>query len=344
MRAPFPWFGGKSRAASLIWSRLGEVGNYVEPFAGSLAVLLGRPTEPRVETINDLDANVANFWRAVQAAPDEVARWADWPVSEPDLHARHQWLVDQLPAHRTRLLADPAYFDAQVAGWWVWGLSQWIGAGWCAERPSAAGRASDKGVHHKLPNVDARGGKGTVKRILPAVGHGGKGIHAQARRCALTEWFEALRDRLRRVRVCCGDWTRVMGASVIYGHGMSGIVLDPPYSGDLRDRGIYNEDGRDVSAVVREWALQHGGDPRLRIVLCGYEGEHQMPPNWECVPWKAAGGYGSLRKQGTNDNARRERLWFSPACLGPSAPQPVLPGLQPSGSTSGEQDARCNDL
>ena len=29
LRAPFPWFGGKSRAAELIWSRLGEVSNYV---------------------------------------------------------------------------------------------------------------------------------------------------------------------------------------------------------------------------------------------------------------------------------------------------------------------------
>jgi hypothetical protein len=47
------WFGGKSRAAELVWSRLGDIGNYVEPFAGSLAVLLARPHEPRIETIND---------------------------------------------------------------------------------------------------------------------------------------------------------------------------------------------------------------------------------------------------------------------------------------------------
>src|SRR5689334_19180994 len=43
LKAPFPWFGGKSRVASLVWERFGEVRNYVEPFAGSLAVLLGRP-------------------------------------------------------------------------------------------------------------------------------------------------------------------------------------------------------------------------------------------------------------------------------------------------------------
>jgi site-specific DNA-adenine methylase len=80
MQAPFPYFGGKSRAASLIWERFGNVPNYVEPFAGSLAVLLGRPHEPGTETINDLDCYVANFWRAVQADPDAVAAAADWPT------------------------------------------------------------------------------------------------------------------------------------------------------------------------------------------------------------------------------------------------------------------------
>jgi len=127
LRAPFPWFGGKSRAASIIWERFGDVANYVEPFAGSLAVLLARPSPPRTETINDLDCHVANFWRAVQADPDAVAKWCDWPVNEADLHARHLWLVQGLPAHRERMMTEPDYFDAKIAGWWVWGLCQWIG-------------------------------------------------------------------------------------------------------------------------------------------------------------------------------------------------------------------------
>jgi len=57
LKAPFPWFGGKSRASDLIWSRFGTVVNYVEPFAGSLAVLLQRP-QPFTgsETVNDKDA------------------------------------------------------------------------------------------------------------------------------------------------------------------------------------------------------------------------------------------------------------------------------------------------
>lgn len=44
LKAPFPWFGGKARVASMVWERFGaEIGNYMEPFFGSGAVLLGRP-------------------------------------------------------------------------------------------------------------------------------------------------------------------------------------------------------------------------------------------------------------------------------------------------------------
>ena len=90
LSAPFPWFGGKRKIAALVWSRFGAVDNYVEPFFGSGAVLLGRPHPQGLETINDADGYVANFWRAIQREPDAVARWADQPVNENDLHARHE--------------------------------------------------------------------------------------------------------------------------------------------------------------------------------------------------------------------------------------------------------------
>lgn len=77
MKAPFPWFGGKSRVADLVWDRFGNVPNYVEPFAGSLAVLLNRPHAPGTETVNDLDCYLANFWRAIRFNPATTAAWAD---------------------------------------------------------------------------------------------------------------------------------------------------------------------------------------------------------------------------------------------------------------------------
>jgi REP element-mobilizing transposase RayT len=46
LKAPFPYFGSKRAVASVVWERLGDCPNYVEPFFGSGAVLLGRPHWP----------------------------------------------------------------------------------------------------------------------------------------------------------------------------------------------------------------------------------------------------------------------------------------------------------
>ena len=367
VRAPFPWFGGKSRAAHIVWERFGEVPNYVEPFAGSLAVLLGRPTPARIETVNDLDCYLSNFWRAVQADAEAVARFADWPVNETDLHARHRWLVEQID-FRERMKRDPDYFDPKVAGWWVWGICQWIGSGWCSS-PEWTGRTNagakprgintvgyrsrpdlsgERGIHRKRerdlagaanwqkrPNL-SRGGRGVhMTQQLPMLsgdsGASGRGIHASGlaqklprmdRGAASTRlasssesivsWMVALQERLRRVRVTCGDWKRVLGPSVTEHIGVTGIFLDPPYGDTGRDPSIYTHDDLLVAGVVREWAIANGGNPKLRIALCGYEGEHAMPPTWECVSWKAMGGYASAA--GNTTNAKRERIWFSPHC------------------------------
>jgi DNA adenine methylase len=299
LRAPFPWFGGKSRVARQVWERFGDVRNYVEPFAGSLALLLGRPSEPHIETVNDLDCWIANFWRAIAADPEQVAQWADWPVNEADLHARHLWLV-QRAEFRERMKTDPDYFDAKIAGWWVWGISQWIGDGWCSA------------LSRKMPNVGGRGVHGGKRPYLTNHG-GGMGVFSQR---GLSEWFQALAARLRRVRVCCGDWSRILGPAPTTCIGITGVFLDPPYAVEARTD-VYSEDSRDVAHAVREWAVEHGDNPELRIALCGYEGEHAMPAAWECLAWKANGGFANAGKNRTpgEENAGRERIWFSPGCL-----------------------------
>jgi len=145
MKAPFPWFGGKSRVAHLVWDRIGNVPNYVEPFFGSGAVLLERPWPAETESVNDLDCMVANFWRALQHEPDAVAGYADNPVNEADQHARHLWLCSA-EEFRERMKTEPEYYDAKVVGWWVWGQCIWIGAGWCARQLPHLGDAGT-GVH-----------------------------------------------------------------------------------------------------------------------------------------------------------------------------------------------------
>ena len=113
LKAPFPWMGGKSRVSDLVWDHFGDTPNYIEPFFGSGAVLLGRPHNPGIETINDLDCMVANFWRALQNDPDAVAIAADNPVNEADQHARHLWLVSQ-EEFRERMKVDPDFYDTKI--------------------------------------------------------------------------------------------------------------------------------------------------------------------------------------------------------------------------------------
>jgi hypothetical protein len=311
VKPPFPYFGGKSKVAPAVWQRFGNVPNDVEPFAGSLAVLLNRPHEPKTETVNDLDCYIANFWRALQCDPDEVARWADWPVNEADLHARHNWLLNRAE-FRQQMHHDPDYYDAKIAGWWVWGICQWIGSGWCAEdyyddngsqkRPHLGN--AGQGVHRpsqKLPHLGGRSNGG------------GQGINRNSNG-DIHAYMQSLADRLRRVRVCCGDWSRVLGDSVTHKHGLTAVFLDPPYSHDLRDNTLYGRED-DCAADVRAWAIENGNNPLLRIALCGYADEHAMPDSWECYRWKTSGGYGSQGNGAGRDNANRECIWFNPACI-----------------------------
>jgi hypothetical protein len=334
LKAPYPWFGGKASVAPLVWERFGDVRNFVDPFFGSGAILLSRPTPfEGTETVNDLDGLLANFWRAVAAAPDAVAEHADWPVNENCLHARHAWLVGRKDSLQARLEGDPDYFDAKVAGWWVWGLCLWIGSGWCS------GKGPWQVVDRKLVHLgDA--GRG-INRQLVHLGDAGQGINRQlvhlgdagqepedqgeaSTASACRDWTEnvhgtmaALSDRLRRVRVCCGDWSRVTGPTPTVKMGLTAVFLDPPYADTAsRTSNLYRQDCLSVAHKVREWAIGWGDDPRMRIAYCSY-GEAPVPEGWTRVQWKAKGGYGSQGEAAGRANAAREAIDFSPHCLPP---------------------------
>lgn len=342
MKAPFVWFGGKRRVASVVWDALGDADNYVEPFFGSGAVLLGRPHDMsdgrrRAETVNDMDGFLANFWRAITQDPESVAHHCDWPVNENDLFARHLWLVN---TGRSRLLegleSDPEFFDAQIAGWWVWGVNAWIGSGWCSgngpwvseggavvrlDRPVEAGVSK-----RKLPHLgDA--GRG-VNRQLPHLGDAGRaGFNNLDTKPRIAAYFCELADRLRDVRVCCGDWSRVVTDGALSFGSTVGVFLDPPYLGDVRTADLYSCDDHSVANLVREWAVAHGDDPRLRIVLAGYSDEHDalVPDTWRRYRYSASVAYQTARAadeddtSGNRGNRHNETLWFSPSCEEPQA-------------------------
>jgi DNA adenine methylase len=309
LKAPFPYFGGKRLIAPEVWARFGDVPNYVEPFAGSCAVPLARPDEHRredgrwpTETLNDINGWITNVWRAIAHDPDGVAHYADWPVSELDLHARGNWLFYRPGVEDwiERLRGNTEFYDVKSAAWWIWGQSCWIAGGWGREE-SKARRNADIG------------------RKRPHLGDAGRGERTP-HGAALRQYIRALSDRTRGWRVCCGDWKRILGRSVTTGHGTTAVFLDPPYGVPDRNQKCYGDyDSLSVAGDVLAWCKANGSNPLLRIALCGYDGEHKTlePVGWECLKWRAPPGYGSLRKKDKNRNGHRERIWFSPACLKP---------------------------
>jgi len=332
LAAPFPYFGGKSLACETVWAALGDPENYVEPFAGSAAMLLGRPNASKVETINDADGFVANFWRAISHDSDAVAKFTDWPTNEVDLFARHSWLVRNSTGLLESLHSDPDYYDAKIAGWWCWGACNWIGSGWCSgtgpwvhdgdklvdvrKLPHlSAGRginrqlphlSAGRGINRQLPHLSA--GQG-INRKLPHLGDAGRG-----RTDYIYEWFDALHGRMRNVRVAAGDWRRVLTESVTTRHGLTGIFLDPPYTKGAMDYGAGGM-GLGISDDVRAWCAENGGNPLLRIVLCGHAGEHDglLEHGWHLRTWAARKGY-ALTDEAVGNSAS-ETLWCSPHCI-----------------------------
>ena len=372
-KAPFPWFGGKSKAAPLVWELLGDVEHYVEPFAGSLAVLLNRPHVPNrsyhSETVNDMDGLLVNAWRAIQWHPEETAAHASWPVSENDKHARQIALVRWREVGLVdKLAGSPKWCDTEMAGWWLWGVCVQIGAfaaggPWTADDNGmivkidrkAEGRGKP-GVVRGLPRLADDGAgvnhAGTkepgVKRDFPQLSHDGKGVNRPSARepgvlsdqpdtefhpntmPELIRWFQWLSARLRHVRILNGDWARLVtnGASktlnVRMGDGHVGIFLDPPYADTAnRSKGLYGVDDLDVAHLVKAWCAKNSDDPDRRIVLAGYDGEHDnelADLGWTAHEWFATGflqgGYSSGTEAGTQQG--RERLWASPHCLDPA--------------------------
>lgn len=295
LTAPFPYFGGKRAIARDVWARLGSPRQYIEPFCGSAAMLLAAPTPAALEVVGDMNGFIANFWRAVKHQPDQVALHADYPASHIDLGARHGWLM----AQRERLgaeMQDPNWpGDAKVAGWWLWGQCSWIGSGWCDwGRIGKVPHASDAGMGvqaiGKVPH--ASDAADVYDDLLTSSGR------------AAWHWLHKLANRLERVRIFHGDWSRCLNSH--FGGDDTAVFLDPPYLGYEH---TYGGASGQAAAEARLWALEN---PSLRVALAGLLGDYDLP-GWEAVQWSR----GRLTYSGgaTTDN---ECIWYSPGCVKPS--------------------------
>jgi len=275
-------------------------------------------------------------------------------VTEVDLTARHLALVRVQTELADKLAADPEFCDLKLAGWWVWGVSAWVGGEWCSGLgPWHPGSESGPGVYRKMPMVAGNhGGKGVHKPLTgePGVSPEGlwdvDGLHREH----LEQVFGRIAQRLRRVRITCGDWSRLTRSAVEPRRGeVAGVFLDPPYDlsarrGDLYgptdSRGSQDESSGSLHDRVREWALSIGGEDRFRVAYCTYsnpsEDAELLSAGWVPLQWSASGGYGLQSTNRARENKDKEVVWFSPGCINPDGETLFgvdEVGVEPAGST-----------
>jgi DNA adenine methylase len=119
VRPPFPYYGSKGRMAPWIAGLLPGHRVYVEPFCGSAAVLFAKSPAPH-EILNDLDGNVATFFRVLRDEPDELIRQCKLtPYSRDEYLAAdidHETKLEDIERARRFFVRCSQSFNAAGAG------------------------------------------------------------------------------------------------------------------------------------------------------------------------------------------------------------------------------------
>jgi len=111
------YYGAKWKIAKWIVQHFPPHDIYVEPFAGSAAVLFHKE-ESALEVLNDIDDDVVNFLRAVRDAPERLATMLYWtPYSEAEYRDGHSGNDDE-PFERARRFAVRAWMS--IGGHTAW--------------------------------------------------------------------------------------------------------------------------------------------------------------------------------------------------------------------------------
>lgn len=139
-KPPFAYYGGKQLLAQRLIALMPEHRHYVEPYAGSLSVLLAKP-RAQMETVNDLDGDLMAFWRVLRDRPADLERVC-WltpharqereiaakaaPVTDEVEQARRVWV--QLSQGRAGRRTDTGWKHFQDARGNAWSLPKYLAA------------------------------------------------------------------------------------------------------------------------------------------------------------------------------------------------------------------------
>jgi site-specific DNA-adenine methylase len=290
----FRYPGSKRRVVPVINRRFGKVDVRIDAFTGSSAWILA--SEPaKYEIVNDADGYVVNYLRAIREAPDEVARYLDFPSAELEIMAMGIFQKHNLSELAARLGADPDYYDAKIAARWAY---------WMAHKHTLA--APEPGAWGVRDGKLTFGVTDGIKRY--GINFPGAFLARLVKEGKVAEYLNALAERLKNVTVVWNDFETLLNSSVTKErNGVIGILLDPPYT-PMKNRIVYTVESEDIWDRAARWAVANGEKHHLRIAVCGYfteQADAVFPQNWERYFWKQAGWLPQQQK---------ECIWFSPRC------------------------------
>jgi DNA adenine methylase len=230
---PLKWHGGKHYLAGRIVALMPSHTHYVEPYAGGLAVLLGKNPDGISEVVNDLDRRLTNFWKVLQdeAMFLEFQRLVEAiPFSEPEWHEAREVLAECQSCDNGKKVRQAAAFFVVC-------------------RQSLAGRM--KGFASLSRNRTRRRMNEQTSAWITAV-----------------DGLPAVHARLRRVVVLCRPAVEVLRSQD--GPGTL-FYLDPPYLEETRS--VPEVYGVEMSRAHHCELLQLIRNVRGKVMLSGYPSE-----------------------------------------------------------------------
>lgn len=162
MKAVLKYPGAKNRLADWILSFIPNHDVYLEPYAGSLAVLLNKP-RCHIETVNDINDDVVNFFKVLREWPQELAEAINMtPYARHEYYAAYEKedCIDDL--ERARRFC--------VCCWQGFGCSNTYRNGFKSGQQSTSPNPAK--AWHDLPNyliIAAERLKGVQIECLPAI-------------------------------------------------------------------------------------------------------------------------------------------------------------------------------
>lgn len=105
MKCVLKYPGAKNRIAPWICEYIPEHEVYLEPFAGSLAVFFSK-APARIETLNDLDKNVVNYFQVIRECPAELVEQLEMtPYSRDEYYRACEHNLEDSDIERARKFA-----------------------------------------------------------------------------------------------------------------------------------------------------------------------------------------------------------------------------------------------